>query len=275
MKWYWLKAYSRWLIMIFAATLAGCQPASSLLSGLISESDPKLASQAIPMQIHYQGQALTCASQMGIEIDKAKWFVSDLRLTFADMSEGESQAPKLLPSNSQQQGSALVTVLDCVQGEEQGSSAHIRFAADQPWQQAQTLQFTLGLPHELNHGNPLTLPPPLDQGDMYWVWQSGHKFMRVDLRYQEQPWAFHLGSLGCQSASAVRPPKEPCVQPNRFSMTLTAPPKKVQGIALHLDRLLTNLSMDPSNQCVLHNAAQPACDVIMKNVKNLPIFDWY
>ena len=43
------------------------------------------------------------------------------------------------------------------------------------------IRLTVGVPFELNHANPLAAAAPLDRGEMFWSWQSGHKFLRADL----------------------------------------------------------------------------------------------
>src|SRR5262245_35234156 len=87
------------------------------------------------------------------------------------------------------------------------------------------IRFTVGVPFELNHANPLTARAPLDRADMFWTWQSGHKFLRVDLATDAREWSFHLGSTGCSSASALRPPQRTCTQPNLLRVELTGDPR--------------------------------------------------
>jgi uncharacterized repeat protein (TIGR04052 family) len=86
------------------------------------------------------------------------------------------------------------------------------------------LRFTVGVPFDLNHANPLTAAAPLDRGDMFWTWQSGYKFVRADFTVDGQASSFHLGSTGCSSASALRPPAQPCAQPNRMRVQLEGDP---------------------------------------------------
>ena len=43
---------------------------------------------------------------------------------------------------------------------------------------------------------------------MFWVWQTGHKFMRLELATNNEQWLFHLGSTGCKSASVMRVPEQ-------------------------------------------------------------------
>src|SRR5690606_516923 len=38
------------------------------------------------------------------------------------------------------------------------------------------LEFRLGVPFKLNHADPLTAKPPLDDGSLFWAWQQGYKF---------------------------------------------------------------------------------------------------
>jgi uncharacterized repeat protein (TIGR04052 family) len=82
------------------------------------------------------------------------------------------------------------------------------------------IRFTVGVPFALNHANPLTAAAPLDRGPLFWTWQSGYKFLRADFDQS----SFHLGSTGCSSASALRPPAQPCAQPNRMRVQLNGDP---------------------------------------------------
>jgi len=80
------------------------------------------------------------------------------------------------------------------------------------------LRFRLGVPFALNHGNAATAPSPLNLSGLFWIWNAGYKFLRVDARVA-QPGALladagdaggsadagappvfpvHIGSTGCQ-----------------------------------------------------------------------------
>lgn len=89
--------------------------------------------------------------------------------------------------------------------------------------------FNLGVPFKQNHQVPLKSQSPLNQSDMFWTWQMGHKFFRLDLTKHESKkretepqtgWQFHLGSTGCKSASVMRAPAKECEHPNRPKFTL-------------------------------------------------------
>lgn len=71
------------------------------------------------------------------------------------------------------------------------------------------IKFKVGVPASLNHGNVATQPSPLNLSSMFWDWQSGYKFMRMDFRVKATADAgpsgavlLHLGSTGCSPLDA-------------------------------------------------------------------------
>src|SRR5690606_39726454 len=66
----------------------------------------------------------------------------------------------------------------------------------------------------LNHLDASTAPSPLNFTAMFWSWQSGYKFLRVDTA--DDTFRVHLGSTGCSSPGPSRPPTS-CSAPNRRS----------------------------------------------------------
>ena len=110
----------------------------------------------------------------------------------------------------------------------------------------QDLQFTLGVPSQLNHEDAAIAPSPLNLTSMWWSWQFGYKFLRVDLENQatamndmqtkhdgmkhdemnhgemnhgnsdNQAFLIHLGSTGCQETAS----SYECANPNRSDIVL-------------------------------------------------------
>jgi len=125
--------------------------------------------------------------------------------------------------------------------------------------------FSIGVPFELNHANPLTATAPLDRGELFWTWQSGHKFLRVDLLDAGREWSFHLGSTGCTSASALRPPAAPCAQPNVMRVEIAGIDPLRQSIQLQLHELVSSMRAAEHSICTGDYAHNPACaDVFAK-----------
>ena len=132
----------------------------------------------------------------------------------------------------------------------------------------EAIEFLLGVPFERNHGNPLAAAPPLNVPTMFWTWQSGYKFVRLDIG---NDWSFHLGSTGCVSASAVRPPAEPCQQPNAARIRLANDAPLVGTIAVDLDALLARIDTAVEENCMADYADHEACRGLLANLGLDPV----
>lgn len=83
--------------------------------------------------------------------------------------------------------------------------------------------FTLGVPFEQNHLDTTTAPSPLNVSALWWNWQVGYKFARVDLLIEgtEPPgYNIHLGSTGCLSDNGNTAPATECSNSNRVEVRL-------------------------------------------------------
>ena len=125
------------------------------------------------------------------------------------------------------------------------------------------IEFLLGVPFHRNHGNPLAAPPPLNVPSMFWTWQSGYKFVRLDIGTD---WSFHLGSTGCISASVVRPPGKPCREPNAARIRLASEVPEVGTIAVDLDALLAHIDTVVEENCMAAYAESEACRGLLANL---------
>ena len=75
------------------------------------------------------------------------------------------------------------------------------------------VRFKIGLPASLNHQNPATSPSPLNLSTLFWAWQSGYKFARIDGRSGMTAFNIHLGSTGCTGDPAMN--AVTCTEGNR------------------------------------------------------------
>ena len=116
--------------------------------------------------------------------------------------------------------------------------------------------FDLGVPFEPNHGDPTLAGSPLNLTAMFWNWQGGYRFLKLDTLpatdgaaamhgaamdaaeggashagashgggHAAAPigaWMLHVGSSGCASASRTSAPASPedCARPNRPRVVL-------------------------------------------------------
>lgn len=144
------------------------------------------------------------------------------------------------------------------------------------------VRFTLGIPFELNHGDPTIAPAPLSFTSMFWVWQTGYKFVKIDMASSGLPQAtdalpemalkdrlaamekfaaikgeaapvkkspraagfsVHLGSTDCASPSLTTPPAG-CKNPNRLTVTFDKFDASRNVIVADMASLLQDANVD-------------------------------
>jgi uncharacterized repeat protein (TIGR04052 family) len=130
------------------------------------------------------------------------------------------------------------------------------------------LQLTLGVPARLNHADATLAASPLNLTSLWWNWQGGYKFMRVDLQPQnpvkmkskqtdphgaghnspQSGFPIHLGSTGCLAPTANSAPGG-CTEPNLATVTFPNFDLNRHTIVADLAALTanTNLSMNHPN----------------------------
>lgn len=217
-----------WLLTTLALGLGACHP---------NETPVRLAFE---MRTTYADAALL------------RFYVSDL----AAIDHQGRVAPVRLDANAwQNDGTALVAL---------GGTTENRVVSGRVQNgRFETIEFLLGVPFERNHGNPLAAAPPLNLPSMFWTWQSGYKFVRLDIG---NDWSFHLGSTGCVSASAVRPPGEPCRQPNAARIRLANDAPLVGTITVDLDALLAHIDTAAAENCMAAYDDHEACRGLLANL---------
>ena len=130
------------------------------------------------------------------------------------------------------------------------------------------VRFVMGVPFELNHGDPTIAPSPLNITAMFWNWQGGYKFLRADMastglsakpatkkmamdhgakgahgQGDASGYSIHLGSTMCASASPTESPSS-CKNPNRVTVTLTKFDVASNTIVADLGAILAGANVD-------------------------------
>jgi len=178
-----------------------------------------------------------------------RFFVSEVALLRPD----GSAVPVVLAEDGrwQRQGTALLDFEDasgpCAAGGSAGINTTLRGSAEAG--PVAGLRFTMGVPEALNHQDATLATAPFNVTAMFWTWQHGYKFLKVDFRATEvavQPvaatrptqghdhghgqvrghgtgqgsgWALHLGATQCVAAAPTLPGRD-CRNPNRVTVTL-------------------------------------------------------
>lgn len=196
---------------------------------------PALADQpvAISFAAEMAGQPFTCAqpySGIGstastVEVADYRLFVTNARLIAAD--GGETAIALDQDGVWQIENTALLDFEDatgsCVNGTPETNTV---LRGSVPAGDYVGLAFDIGVPFALNHGDPTLASSPLNLTAMFWNWQGGYKFIKLELSSTGLPvtheanrgWALHLGSTGCASDARTSAPASACANPNHVAV---------------------------------------------------------
>lgn len=126
------------------------------------------------------------------------------------------------------------------------------------------LRFTLGVPFDLNHADATIAPSPLNLTSLFWNWQAGYKFLRIDLGSSGRPqdikpgdvprfgdrnasqrlgFAIHLGSTVCAAEGPNRSPAS-CANPNRPTIEFSSFDPDKDTVVADLKSVLEGVDVD-------------------------------
>ncbi|MDF2177436.1 metallo-mystery pair system four-Cys motif protein [Aliiglaciecola sp. CAU 1673] len=258
-----LRVYSKSLVRLCVGwggilVLAGC--------GFLSQK-PQLQ-----VELYMGGKPIPCGSALPMA---GNWYLEHVKFYVSDLRDQNNNPLPFAVNNWQTEQSALISMEwnECVNASEQMGHHRLQLNPGLDLSAVEQLSFSLGLPYTTNHQDPLSQPSPLNLSSMFWTWQTGHKFMRLQLKSVSDSWAFHLGSTGCDSASKVRPPEQPCQSPNLFEVSLKRPKGQASTLVLHLDRLMAGITPARQNSCTFHPGETTSCDRLLENLGGA-VFEW-
>lgn len=178
-------------------------------------------------------------------------------------SDGKSVATTLDDNNFQdpQYGVALLDFqdkTDACAGAAKTTNKEVKLKATVDPSTVTGIEFMVGVPSAANHHNASTSRAPYNRSGLFWAWQSGHKFMRLDVNPTKlvtkldatttKTFNLHLGSTGC-TGDATTGAVVTCTSPNRPTVKLEG--VKVTGtttnaIVLDYAKLIsgTNINLD-------------------------------
>lgn len=178
--------------------MTGKTSALALLLLGVAACEPASIEIAVPFQAGFGQHPLTCgpASASGTLTD-LRFYVSEIQLFDADDNATDVQ----LIADDRWQG-PTVALLDLEDGSgscENGTSdRNSTLRGRVPAGDYRGIRFVIGVPFDLNHADPLSAAPPLDDTAMHWHWRSGYKFLRAGFRDDLRNHWLHVGSAGCQ-----------------------------------------------------------------------------
>lgn len=180
-----------------------------------------------------------------LRLQDLKFYVSGVRLVKADGSDVAVQLGQ--DGRWQQDDVAMLDFEDgtgtCANGSKDTREV---ITGQVPAGSYTGLRFTLGVPFEKNHRDPVTAGAPLNLSRMFWVWNAGYKFLRFDYTSTGQPrGAFvHLGSTNCTPNQTRLTIPTACAHPNRVEVSMPAFDAGTDVVVADLGSLLATANID-------------------------------
>ena len=244
---------------------------------LLAKPAQTLAVETQPVTINFQAKVgdrpFQCGASYSLGKPATPMTVGDFRFYVSDVSLIDANG-KAVPLNLTQDGKwqyQNVALLDfenktgaCTNGTVETNH---RLIGTVPKGTYSGIRFTLGLPFNLNHADATLAPSPLNLTSLWWSWQFGYKFARIDLlpamrgstsgtqgkqhhgaaneEHGGKGFAIHLGSTGCKVTTASQKPAS-CSNPNTATIAFNAfdPDKNVIVADLAALVATTNLNQN-------------------------------
>ncbi|KAM3115774.1 MbnP family copper-binding protein [Phormidesmis sp. 146-33] len=232
---------------------------------------PAISAETQPIAIRFAAkvgkQPFACGSNYSLGKPAANQTLSDFRFYVSEVALIDDRG-KAVPLTLEQDNKwqyQNVALLDfenkmgaCVNGT---TEMRDRIVGTVPKGKYTGAKFTLGLPFELNHADSALAPSPLNLTGLWWNWQFGYKFARIDLqsptmapmggrqKHQGQGgeassgFPIHLGSAGCQAGTASEKPSR-CDFPNRATIVLTRFDPAKNLVVADLTQLVTTTNLN-------------------------------
>lgn len=273
------------LLSLAAAALlfSGCGDSGNDNTG---EKAPQLSPVTIQFEAVVGSEPLACSDENNvsrtyasigtsaetISIKDFRFFVSEIEMVATD----GTKVPLILEENSYQHqdaGGIHVALLDfedntggCV---DRGNSpaTYTTVVGKVPAGEYTGLQFTVGVPFELNH---IEFPDiqVLNHTSMAWKWAAGRKFTKLEAQSESNTslvWNFHLGSTGCVDTDSDGITNE-CAQPNRVTIAYGHFDPATETVKIDYKALLSDndLAQDlGSAKGCMSGLSDPECEGIM------------
>lgn len=212
-----------------------------------------------------------------IALQDLKFYVSNVRLVSATGTE----VPVRLEQDGrwQQDDVALLDFEDGTGACANGSrDTRVLVTGTVPAGRYSGLRFTMGVPFEKNHRDPVTAGAPLNLSRMFWVWNAGYKFLRFDFTSTGQPRGefLHLGSTNCSPNQTRLTIPTSCAHPNRVEVALATFDTARDVVVADFASLLADANVDVNTpdtaEGCMSAQSDPECAPVLTRL-GLPLGD--
>jgi len=236
---YFTKEIYMWCVIflsIFVIVLGGC-----------SDNSGRTTIMVTPM---FEQQKVSCDSLFNVDGNAWQYQTLQFFISQVEVKNQEGQWRLWDMTESAQQKNNIALLGEDCSTKNSASNRHwqLEFKSIGGMNKFEHIRFMIGIPFNENHLNPLTQTSPLNESSMFWVWQTGHKFLRLEMKSDDDNWLFHLGSTGCESPSVMRSPANECAQPNRIYIEFDL--NSQQEIIIDLAKLLEGVNLKADSRCL-------------------------
>lgn len=179
------------LLLVLAGVLScgdgsGGDPVSIQLSAMVG-------SEAFSCGTTYTGLGTSGADLTPTDF---RFYVHDVRLVTA---EGDEVQVDLDDDGMWQNGEVVLLDFENGCGDMGNADLNDTIRGTAPPGDYTGIRFRVGVPTELNHADPTAQGTPLNLTSLWWNWNGGYKFIRIDGNSSEfDGWRLHLGSTMCE-----------------------------------------------------------------------------
>jgi uncharacterized repeat protein (TIGR04052 family) len=169
----------------------------------------------IPFVATWHEHTLTCGKSdedPGVGVTDLRFFLSEFRLVDGS---GHEVAARPIPDDRWQDEN--VSLIDFGFGCGPGQTRHTLLSLRAPGGSFRELRFKVGVPFEVNHGNPAATPGPLGVAAMALQRQSGHMFLKLEGKNYGIAYRLHVGSMFCEGSVGH---VTTCHHPNRAEVSV-------------------------------------------------------
>lgn len=249
--------------LAFALVLAACGG---------GDDNNKTTNLMIPFQAKAGATEIACGKQLtNLGVSAAKGTIADFAFYIHDIkfkTKAGQTVSATLDKNEFQDPEYGVALLDfqdktdsCNGAAKPTNKAVYASVTNLSSAEISGIEFKVGIPAAANHHNASISTAPYNRSGLAWSWQTGHKFMRMDVNPSHKvqlaytssgstvsnTYFFHLGSTGC-SGDPTTGAVVSCTASNRPSVSLTREFKvtnlTTSKIVFDYAKLMTDLNLN-------------------------------
>ena len=245
-------------------------PACAALLACGDDADPPEDPVEVSFVVSAGDTDWACGTTLSLGTGPSEFILSDLRFYVHDVGliAATGEVVMVAATNDEMWTRDAVTLLDFEDGSgpcRSGNSGTNRSVIGTvPPGEYVGLSFVLGVPFDENHQDAGVAQAPFSYSSMFWSWQAGYKFLRLDGETAAGNGnRIHLGSTGCEGAVSNI---TGCANENRATVTLDSFDASTETVVFDLAALFADYDMETNTEDTpvgcMSTPGDPDCDTL-------------